>query len=1021
MDKTKVCILVSALFLAVCSIAGASSPQSKQGININGTVRDMQREPLPGVGVIIKGTSLGTMTDVDGNYFITVPDKKAILVFEGLGYKKKEVMVGNLLNIDIQMEQESETLESVVVVGFGQQKKVSVVGAINTINPEKLQTGINRSMSNNLVGQLSGVIGAQRSGEPGYDNNTFFIRGISSFTGSNAPLVLVDGIERDLNNIDPAEIESFSILKDASASAVYGVRGANGVILINTKRGKSGKPVVNARFEQAVTMLGQTPELIGSYDYLTFMNQLYEDEGLFAPYSNVEKYRDGSDPDLYPDVNWIDAIMRDYGKSSRGNLEVSGGNDVLRYSLVASAFSETGLIETDPSMEWDSGILLNRYNIRSNVDVNITPTTLLRVNIGGYLQEERSSPYRAPELFLDAFFTPPYVHPTKYSTGEVPKYGSHENPWAKATQTGYIDTSASTIESLFSLEQNLKDWIPGLKIKGTFSFDRYSANTVYRTKVPDYYDAAATKRNEDGSLNLTIQSWGAEYLGYASSAIFGSKSVYLETAINYDRTFGKHDVSGMFMYNQRSLDTGEKLPFRFQGIAGRASYTYDGRYVAEFNFGYNGSENFAKGHRFGFFPSFALGWVISKEPFFVRLKDVVSLLKLRASCGLVGNDIIAGSRSAVRFPYLSTIAGTNGYWWGYDKNYGYAGKEEGLAGSEDLTWEKVRKTNVGVDLELFKSLSLSADCFYDFRYDIFLQRQTIPATAGFTHAPFSNYGKASNWGVDLTLSYNKRIGRDWTIMGQGTFSFAQSKILDKDEPLSVIGTNRALTGHMIDQLFGLKAVGLFTEDDFNIDGSLKDGIPDHKFGPVHPGDIRYEDVNKDGSVDSYDYTAIGGTFHPQIVYGLGLTVRWKDIDLGFLLQGNGLTWSIIGQGKNAFLPGSGDGWGAIYSNYNDRWTYENQSQDVFWPRLSYIKSENNAKPSTWWLKDMSMVRLRNIEIGYSFESLFPNVFRSARVFLSGANLFQLSKFKLWDPELATTNGECYPITKSVSLGLNMTF
>ena len=998
--------------------------QQKKGIAINGTVRDTQREPLPGVNIVIKGTTSGTVTDVDGNYFITVPDKKSVLVFQYIGFESQEITVGNQLNVNVALKEDAKTLDEVVVVGFGKQKKVSVVGAVTTIEPRKLQVGTSRSMSTNLIGQLAGVIGAQRTGEPGYDNSTFFIRGISSFKGSNNPLVLVDGIERDLNNIDPAEIESFSILKDASASAVYGVRGANGVILINTKRGKIGKPSVNVRFEQAVTMLGKTPKLIGSYDYLSLMNELYADEGLPAPYKDIEKYRTGEDPDLYPDVDWIDAIMKDMGHNTRANLEVSGGSEILRYSLVASVYSEKGLLENDSRQEWDSSTRLRRYNLRSNVDVNVTPTTLLRVSIGGYLQEGTSAPDRAPKLYEDAFFTPPYVHPTRYSTGEIPKHGQHNNPWAVTTQNGYKNTSTTKIESLFSVEQDLKFLLPGLKVKGVFSFDSYSANSVLRTKEPNYYDAAATRRNPDGTLNLTIQSYGKPYLDYMKEAEFGTKSVYLEGSINYDQTFGKHAISAMFMYNQRSLDEGEKLPFRFQGIAGRASYTYDSRYVGEVNFGYNGSENFASGHRFGFFPSVALGWVISEEPFMERYKNTLSTLKLRGSYGLVGNDCLGQNRRDIRFPYLTTIDVTDGYYWGVDNNYGYAnGKQEGLAGSPLLTWEKVKKLNVGIDLGLWNALDLSVDYFYDLRYDIFLQRQTIPSTAGFIQVPFANYGEASNQGVDLSLAFNKQLGKDWTIMLQGTFTYAQSKIREMDEPLSVVGTNRARTGHRINQLFGLVDDGLFTEDDFKADGSLKEGLPRHTFGPVRPGDIKYKDLNDDGVVDSFDETAIGGTIDPQLVYGFGATVKYRQFDLGFFFQGNGETYRVIGAGKNAFIPGSGDGWGAIYSNYNDRWTPENPSQNVFWPRLSRMENKNNAQSSTWWLRNMSMLRLKNIEVGYSFskKTLLPNFIQSARIFIAGSNLLQFSKFKMWDPELDTPNGQCYPITKSVSLGLNVSF
>lgn len=999
--------------------------QQPHGIAINGTIRDSERNPLPGVNITVKGTTIGTSSDLDGNYFLTVPDKKSILVFQYLGFASQEVEVGSQLNVNIEMKEDSKTLEEVVVVGFGKQKKVSIVGSITTIEPKQLQVGTSRSMSNNLVGQLSGVIGAQRSGEPGYDNSSFFIRGISSFNGNNNPLVLVDGIERNLNNIDPAEIESFSILKDASASAVYGVRGANGVILINTKRGKTGKPAVNIRFEQGVTLLGKLPKFAGSYDYLSLINEIAVDEGKPAPYSKdvLEKYRTGADPDLYPNVNWIDAITKSSGHNTRANLDVSGGSEILRYSLVGSFYNEGGIIKRDEKQAWDSSSSLNRYNIRSNVDVNITPTTLFRVNIGGYLQERRRAPQSVDGLFSLAFETPPYVHPTQYSSGEIPRVKNRQNPWALATQTGYEDHSESNIESLFSVEQDLKFFLPGLKVKGLFSFDRRSATSVIRSKSPDYYNPA-TKRNSDGSLDLTIADYGQVFLDHKLSAEYGSKSTYLEGSLNYDNTFGKHAIAGMFMYNQRSLDEGQKLPFRFQGIAGRFSYTYDGRYVAEFNFGYNGSENFAKGHRFGFFPSAAIGWIISDEAFMESLKDIFSTAKIRASYGLVGNDCLGSSRSSIRFPYLTTINETGGYRWGVDNDYHRAGRWEGQVGSPTLTWEKVKKLNIGFDLGLWSMIDLSVDYFHDHRYDIFMQRQTIPAFSGFIQTPYANFGKATNQGIDLSLSANKNIGKDWIIMVRGTFTYAQSKITEKDEPAGVIGTNRARTGHPINQIFGLIDKGLFTKDDFlDVEkGILKDGIPVQKFSDkVRPGDIKYADINKDGIINSLDECAIGGTWDPQIVYGFGATIKYKSLDFGCFFQGNGKTYRIIG--GNNFIPGSGAGMGNIYDNYGDHWTKENPSQDVFWPRLSSSANANNSQSSTWWLRNMSMLRMKSIELGYNFpkEKLLPSFIKSARIFVAGSNLLQFSQFKLWDPEVDTSNGLRYPIMKSVSIGFDVNF
>ncbi|MDK2838297.1 MAG: SusC/RagA family TonB-linked outer membrane protein [Bacteroidota bacterium] len=1026
--NTSLSYRISGKYIFLEKTAKGNSVQQQNKRTITGRVYDTKGELLIGVNVVEVGTTNGTVTDINGTYLISVTTPKPVLKFTYIGFKEKEVPVGGGNILDIQLEEDVSELQEVVVVGHGTQKKVSVVGSITTIKPEELQIGTTRSISNNLAGQLAGIIGVQRSGEPGYDNSQFWIRGISSFAGNNDPLILVDGIERSLNNIDPAEIESFSILKDAAASAVYGVRGANGVIIITTKRGQIGKPSINVRVEQAATALGKLPTFIGSTEYLSLLNEIAIDEGkpIRYPEEVIEKYRTGEDPDLYPNVNWIDAITDDFGYNTRANLTVSGGSDVLRYSLVTSYYGEKGIITRDKRQEWDSSSRLNRYNVRSNVDVNITPTTLFRVDIGGYLQEGTRSPQSVDDLFGLAFDTPPFVHPPIYSSGEIPVVPERANPWALATQLGYETFSHNQIESSASMEQDLKFLLPGLKARILFSFDRYSGNGVQRSKSPDYYNPAVG-RKDDGSLDLVIYRYGQSFLGHSTSAEWGNKSTYLEGSLNYDQIFDeKHAIGLMFLYNQRSFEDGSALPYRNQGIAARASYTFDNKYVGEFNFGYNGSENFAKGHRFGFFPSLAVGWILSEEAFMEPYRNTFSKIKLRASYGLVGNDQLGQNRGDYRFAYLTTIGDTGGYNWGVDNDYWRAGRWEGQVGVQNLTWEKVKKANIGLELGLWNSIELQVDGFKDHRYDIFMQRRTIPASAGFIQTPFANYGKVDNRGIDISLTANKQVTRDFQFAMRGTFTYAKNEITEQDEPLGVIGTNRARTGHSIGQIFGLIDDGLFTDDDFvtNESGELElvSGIPKHTFAPVRPGDIKYKDINDDGVINSLDQCPIGGTVDPQIVYGFGASVLYKQIDFSFFFQGNGKTYRIIG--GNNFIPGSGDGsMGNIYDNYQDRWTVDNPSQDAFWPRLSSYNHANNTQPSTWWLKDMSMLRLKNIEIGYSFpkQTVLPNYIKSARIFLAGSNLLQFSKFKLWDPEIGFSNGLRYPIMKSASIGFEIDF
>lgn len=1041
LENTEVSYKVSDRQILITKTRSSVSNQNKSAkIVVKGNITDDKSEPLVGASISLKGDStVVAISDIDGGYTIEVPNRSSILQFKYLGFAAQEQQIGSRQIINVILQEDQSMLDEVVIVGFGTQKRESVVGSISTISPKNLQVGTSRSISNNIIGQLSGVIGAQRSGEPGYDGASFFIRGVSSFNGNNNPLVLVDGIERSLDNIDPAEIESFSILKDAAASAVYGVRGANGVILISTKRGKVGKPVVDIRVEQGITYLGKLPSYIDSYNYASLVNAIAKEEGNTLPYSdeNLEMFRSGADRDLYPNVNWIDAITKDYGTNTRANVDVSGGSQTLRYSLIASFYNTKGIMERDKSQEWDNSDKLNRYSLRSNVDVNITPTTLLRVNIGGYLQDNRKSAGRKSqtddgyasmdEIFHTAFTTSPIVHPTIYSSGEIPIVTNRANPWAWLTQTGYVNMKTSSIESLFSIEQDLDFLATGLKAKGLFSFDRTSSSTVRRAKQPTYY-TVATGRDPDGNLILGTPINGDEYLGHNSWGDYGTNSTYSELSLNYSNTFDKYLVESMFMFNMRDLDTGDKQPFRYTGIAGRLSYTFNNRYIGEVNFGYNGSENFAKGNRFGFFPSVAAGWVMSEESFMEPVRNIFSKVKFRGSYGLVGNDIIGSSRGAVRFPYLTTINGTGGYTFGVDSNIYYSGLFEGLAGSHNLTWEKVKKTNVGFELGIQNAFNFTLDYFLDKRYDIFMQRVNVPASNGFTERPYANFGKTTNNGFEMSFDANKQFSRDFELMARATFTYAKSKITEIDEPLTVIGTNRARTGHPISQWYGYIAEGLFTEDDFvDVDqGILKEGIPKHNFSnKVRPGDIRYKDVSGDGVISALDQSAIGGTWDPMLVYGFGLSARYKNFDFSFFFQGNGKTYRIIGDGADLFIPGTGAnvGTGNIYSNFEDRWTVDNPRQDVFWPRLSSTVNSNNNQPSTWWLRNMSVLRMKNAELGYNFskENLLPYFISSARVFIACSNPFEISKFKLWDPELATNTGSKYPISRVISFGFSASF
>ncbi len=1010
---------------------------AKEEIKVSGTVVDENDEPMIGVTIMEDGSTNGTTTDLDGHFYINVKGPNSILKFSYVGYKSLDVKVGKKISFDIHMEPALGQLDEVVVVGYGKQVRASVVGSITGVEPENLRVGSTANVADNLAGQLAGVIAYKPSGRPGYDSSEFWIRGLSSFNGSNNPLVLIDGVERDLDDIDAAEIESFSILKDAAASAVYGVRGANGVILVNTKRGKVGAPQVAFRFEQSFREPTKLPEFVSGAESMMLINELYADyQGnpdatIFDP-ERIALTISGYDPELYPDVNWIDQIFRESSNSSRANLNVSGGSDFLRYALTASWYRESGIMERDSRLPYDTSTRLNKYSVRANVDMNVTKTTLLRFNVGGYMQDLRQNAGSSPDdVYYNAFSVPRYLHPAQYSDGSNVKADRQQsNPWAMLTQQGYETISSSKIEAMVSVEQDLKFWLPGLKARGLFSFDTWNGRVVRRQRTPTYF-SPSTARDEEGNLipGMQLNDDGSDYLGHYAGVYAGNQRTYLELGLNYDQTFKDvHRVSGMFTFNRTSYDDMGIQPYRHQGIAGRASYTYDSRYIAEFNFGYNGSENFAPGKRYGFFPSGAIGWIASNEKFWAPIVDKVNLFKVRASIGKVGNDQLGDN--ARRFAYITTLnTDAAGYRYGYQNDYSPgAGIMEGEVGVTNLTWETVTKYNLGFELGLLYQLNLQVDIFKENRKDIFIQRQTIPTQAGFSSMPWANMGKVDNKGIEIQLDYHKAITDDIQMGLRGTFTYAKNKITECDEPESVKGTHRSRTGRSINELYGYTALGLYTFEDFGEDGNLLPTLPQPKVGGdswvIRPGDIKYADLNGDGVIDALDRGYIGGTTVPRIVYGFGGNLIAKNVDFSFFFQGTGDHYRMLAASSLYLVPGAGMGSkGNIWTNYQDRWTEENPSQDVFWPRLYYGPNTHNNQASTWYKKSMAFLRLKTIEVGYTLPKKWSRKYGSSstRIYVSGNDLFQFTNFKLWDPELDTTEGTRYPLMRTIMVGAELKF
>ncbi|EOR94320.1 TonB-dependent receptor [Arcticibacter svalbardensis MN12-7] len=754
-------------------------------INISGIVVDTSGTTLPGVSVILKSDrKIGTTTDVNGRFILKVPDE-AILVFTYMGFRTQEVKyTKEQKNLTVVLHEANSFLEEVTIVGYGVQKKISLVGAQSSVNVKDIKLPVS-NLTNSLGGRVAGLVSVQRSGELGFNDAQIYIRGISTFSSSlSAPLTLVDGVPREISNIDPEDIESFSVLKDASATAVYGVRGANGVILITTKSGKPGKAVYNIRYNEGITRFTTLPKLADGITYMQMSNEAMTTRGGAAIYSDevIEKTRTGEDPYLYPNVNWMDEIFNKTGKVRNVNSNISGGTENATFYVGLGYYDEVGLYKTDAIKNYDPSISLKRYNVSSNLTIKPAKNTEIKLGIQGYLNNVNLPFESVTNIFADAYSMTPVTMPLQFPDGKIAdiRSGSISNPWASLTQAGYANQWRSQVMSNLRLTQQLPFITKGLSTSAMFSFDAYNYTSNRYGKLPDTY--LALGRDADGNLLYDQTAIGTEFLAYTKSNV-GSRTIYSEASLNYNRDFGKHSVSGLLLYNQSDkIDTyaaslENSLPYRFRGIAGRATYGYANKYFVDANFGLNGSENFLPDKRYGFFPSGGVAWVLSEEGFFEPLKDAVQLLKFRFSYGKVGNSLIDGRR----FAYISTISAPGGYSFGIDMKNTYAGKEFGEY-AVDVQWETSKKTNLGLDLHTLKDkLSVQVDIFKEYRSGIFLRRKSLPIYAGMINAPFANIGVIDNRGLDASVNYNNQFGK-FSLALLGTFTYNKNKVVENDDP-----------------------------------------------------------------------------------------------------------------------------------------------------------------------------------------------------------------------------------------------
>ena len=1013
-----------------------------QGTPVTGRVSDEKGELLIGVSVQEKGTTNGTITDTNGQYNLKLTSNNPILIVSYIGYKSQEVKVGKQKVLDVILAEDVSSLDEVVVVAYGHQRKVSVVGAQSSMKIEDIKMPT-ANLSSAIAGRLPGVVAVQRSGEPGHDDSDLWIRGISTLAGQNSkPLVLVDGVERSFNNIDPEDIESFTVLKDASATAVYGVRGANGVILIKTKPGKVGKPQFSVDYYEGFVTLTKKPEMADAFTYMDAANEAYMDTRgsmLYSPqYIEATKKAHGLlpndnplmfNPYLYPNVDWMNELFNDWGHNRRVNVSVRGGVPNATYYVSLSYYNEKGLTRTAEMENYDANIRYDRYNYTANLNLKPTETTTIDLGFNGFLSMGNYPQQSTSDLFASAMEINPVYLPLMMPDGSVPGIstnGDLRNPYADLTRRGYKNEARNQLNSNLGFWK----WSKGITASAMLAFDVHNSRDLKYNKREDTYNFAGTKDENglwnddvfdaDGNYRYALTYTGHKDLAFDQGAS-DSRSTYFEASLNYDRSFGLHRIGGLLLYNQKIYRSSSdnligSLPYKQQGLAARATYSWNDRYFFEANLGYNGSENFSPEKRFGFFPAFGLGWAISNEAWWESLQETVSYFKVRYTDGLVGTDAVTGRR----FMYLDQMASVDGYRFG-DQNNGVGGWGFSKYGA-NVGWSTSRKQDLGVDLKFFKdNLSLTLDIFKEHRKDIFITRRVIPDYSGFVEMPYANLGVVDNKGFEATLEYTQQLGKKCFLTVRGNFSWNEDKIIENDDPrvqypwMEKRGTN-------VNGRWGWIAEGLFTSEE---------EIMDHakQFGEGHPGqiskvgDIKYKDLNGDGVIDDYDKCLIGQGDVPKIYYGFGADLQLGDFSVGALFAGNAKADRCLG--GNAMYPfNDGSGITNLFANITDRWSADNPTnQDVFYPRLHHGNNanQNNMKTSTLWHKDVSFLRLKQLTIAYQLPKKLINqtFLKSARIYVMGTNLLTFSKFKLWDPEMGSSNGQQYPLSKILTLGLTV--
>ena len=1013
-----------------------SAPTAPNGeMTVAGTViSSADNQPIVGANIYVEGTNVGTTTDAGGNYKLTVPASAKTVTVSFLGYDTKKISVRDIhLFKLITLADASNKLEDVVVVGFGVQKKESLVGAVQSVKPSDLQTS-SSNLSTSFSGKIAGVIAVQKSGEPGADGASFWIRGISTFGSGQSPLLILDGVEitnQMLNNIPPETIESFSVLKDATATALYGSRGANGVMIITTKNGRdSEKMTINLRAEFGASAPTRVPKVADGITYMETFNEARTTRGEKPYYSNekIMGTKLGLDPYVYPNVDWYDMLFKDCTFNQNFNFNMTGGAKKIDYFLNASVYNENGIMRKPEASKFDTNINAQKYLFQANVSADATKTTRVSLKMNTQLHYRHAPIQSVSDLFAYAMTGMPCEFPAtlpgeesdtfvRFGTNNAWNSGFFTNPYAQLCR-GYGDQFRGHFTSALTVNQNLDFITKGLSATGMATFYNRVYSAVYRSFTPFMYQLTDYNIDEAGNYSYTSNSTntGTTYLG-TTRGKDGYRELAFQAKIDYARTFGKHDVGATIVYMQkeRNMNISDEqeyaaLPYRQQGLAGRVTYGFDKRYLFEANFGYNGSENFAAGKRFGFFPSVAVGWVISNEPFWKGIKEQVNLFKLRASYGLVGNDVISKDY-ADRFPYLTTVDMGQGYdvYIGnnFERKYGPI---LSVYGNPNATWEESRKLDIGVEIGLFDSLNIIFDWFKEKRSGIFMQRTSLPSTFGMSGiTPWANIGKVDNSGVDISVDYNKAFSKDLILSLRGTFTYAHNEIVEMDEP-KYKWAYQYKAGHPINSIQCLIAEGLFRDEE-EIASSPSQDIYATTY-PIRPGDVKYRDLNDDKIIDDNDMCWTGNPTVPEIIYGFGFSLKYKGFDCSAFFQGQGKV-SIIMYNYHPFATAATPGSGLMQWIADEHWSEDDPNPKALYPRLSPLWNNNNTKASTLYVRNGKMLRLKTAEIGYTYKKM--------RVYVSGTNLLTFAPFKYWDPEKGSGNGLGYPLQRTYNLGFQFNF